>query len=420
MSQHGQGRPSRRDILAAGSASLALWSMSPRLGLANGRDPRLLFVILRGGLDGLSLAAPVADPAYERLRGTLVVPKAGDGAGLPLDGFFLLNGNMPVLHSLYRRGEALIVHAVATPYRGRSHFDGQDILESGLPGPGRFDDGWLNRALSALPARAAVMPVRGLSIGAAVPLVMRGKAPVLAWTGKANNLSLRQSTVERLQDLYAEVDPVMARALAEGIEVEGIALATPSGQAAKSAARDGRPATQSGHHKYPIFIEAAEAAARFLTLEGGPRIGALAFSGWDTHANAGIVKGNMANQLAGLDQAIEALVAGLGSAWSDVVVIIATEFGRTARVNGTNGTDHGTATAALLVGGAVRGGRVLADWPGLAETSLYQRRDLAPTTDLRAVIKGALGDHLGISAGLLASTIFPDSGRAAPIAGLIA
>lgn len=415
-----QRRPSRRDMLAAGGASLALWGMCPRMSSASTRDPRLLFVILRGGLDGLSLAAPIADPSYERLRGTLAVPRTGEGAGLPLDGFFLLNPNMPVLHHLYRKGEALTVHAVATPYRGRSHFDGQDILESGLPGVTRIHDGWLNRALATLPARANVAPARGLSIGPSVPLVMRGSAPVLAWTGKANNLSLRQATVERLQDLYAETDPDMAKALADGVEAERIATSPVAGRTSKSTARDGIPATQAGHHKYPAFIEAAEAAARFFSLDDGPRIGALAFGGWDTHANAGIVRGSTARQLAGLDQAIEALVAGLGPAWKEMVVIIATEFGRTAKVNGTSGTDHGTATVALLVGGAVRGGRVIADWPGLAEPRLHQERDLTPTADLRAILKGALRDHLGIPDALLASVVFPDSQSAATINGLVA
>jgi uncharacterized protein (DUF1501 family) len=407
---------SRRRLLAGGGASLALWSMSPRLALAGARDPRLLCVVLRGGLDGLSMVAPVGDPEYSRLRGPITVPASGEGAGLPLDGFFVLNPNMPVLHGLYKRGEALIVHAVATPYRGRSHFDGQDILESGLSGKTRFDDGWLNRALAVLPSRGKAAPAKGLSIGAAVPLVMRGSAPVLAWTMRANNQSVRDSTIARLQDLYAETDPALAKAFAEGLDVERIATTAVAG---KSAARDG-PVTQAGHHKYPVFIEAAEAATRFLTLAGGPRIGALAFNGWDTHANSGAVKGVLAKQMAGLDQAIESLVSGLGPAWKDTVIVIVTEFGRTARINGTAGTDHGTATVALLVGGAVKGGRILADWPGLAQSKLYEGRDLAPTSDLRGIIKGVLRDHLGLPDGPLGTSVFPDSRIAATVSGLVA
>jgi uncharacterized protein (DUF1501 family) len=210
MSCEEHRRLSRRRLLASG-ASLAMWSLVPRPAMARARDPRLLTVVLRGGLDGLSMVAPVGDPEYPRLRGPITVPKSGEGAGLPLNDFFVLNPNMPILHSLYRKGEALFVHAAATPYRGRSHFDGQDILESGLPGTSRLEDGWLNRALAGLPSIGKAVPAKGLSIGAAVPLVMRGKAPVLAWTGRANNLTLRESTVARLQDLYSETDPALAK-----------------------------------------------------------------------------------------------------------------------------------------------------------------------------------------------------------------
>jgi len=416
----------RRRMLMS-SASLALWSLLPRVASAAGaRDPRLLCIILRGGLDGLSLAAPVGDPDYERLRGKLAVPRAGEGAGLALDDFFALNPSMPHLHATYQRGQALVVHAAATPYRARSHFDGQDVLESGLAGVARVENGWLNRALAGLPSAGRAEPVSGLAMGAVVPLVMRGTAPVLTWIPKAYGLPLRESTIARLQDLYSESDPALAKAFAEGIEIDRVStLAGMHGMPAKavSAGSSGSPAQQQKLPQQPRphreFVEPAEAAAKFLAAAGGPRIGALSFNGWDTHANEGVVTGALANRLGGLDAGLKAFEAAIGPAWSETAVLIVTEFGRTARANGTDGTDHGTATTALLVGGAVKGGRVITDWPGLKDAALFEGRDLAPTSDLRAVLKGILRDHLGIPSEALASRVFPDSASVKPSDGLV-
>lgn len=414
MGCHEANLVSRRRFLGNGAASLALWSLLPKAALAGTRDPRLLVVVLRGGLDGLATVAPVGDPDYARLRGTIALPTSGDGAGLPLDSFFALNAAMPKLHGLYRSGEALIVHAVHTPYRARSHFDGQDVLESGLPGVGRIEDGWLNRALAGLPDAGKANP-RGLALGAVVPLVIRGNAPVLSWIPRVYQTPLRDSTIARLMDLYAETDPVLARAFAEGMEIHRVADANPSASPARPA-QGQTPAERLNRQ----FTEAAEAAAKFLSTTEGPRVGVLSYDGWDTHANEGPVKGQLALRLGSLDAAIAALKTGMGAAWQDTVALIVTEFGRTARVNGTEGTDHGMATIALMVGGAVKGGRVLADWPGLREAALYEGRDLAPTCDLRAVLKGVLRDHLGIPEGALAGGIFPDSAAARPLDGLVA
>jgi uncharacterized protein (DUF1501 family) len=400
------------------SASLALWSLMPKSAIAGTRDPRLLVVVLRGGLDGLAAVAPIGDPDYARLRATIASPTTGQDAGLALDGFFALNGAIPALHALYRKREALIVHAVHSPYRGRSHFDGQDVLESGLAGVGRIEDGWLNRALLQLPAVGQANP-RGLVIGPVVPLLMRGKAPALSWMPKVNSLPLRDSTIARLMELYSEADPVLAKAFAEGMEIGRVA----DGEvviAASASSQPQAPAQSAAARLNREFVEAAEAAARFMATPEGPRIGVLSFSGWDTHANEGPIKGQLAQRLGGLDAAIQTLESGMGSAWKDTIVAVVTEFGRTARVNGTQGTDHGTATVALLVGGAVKGGRVLADWPGLRDTALYEGRDLAPTRDLRAVLKGVLRDHLGVPDGALGASIFPDSLEVKGLDGLVA
>jgi uncharacterized protein (DUF1501 family) len=422
---------SRRHVLG-GFASLSLWSLLPGHAIAGTRDPRLLVVVLRGGLDGLSLAAPVGDPDYVKLRGALAMPKDGPGAGLPLDGMFALNGQMPFLHGLCRKREAAIIHAVASPYRARSHFDGQDVLESGLPGVAPVTTGWLNRALMKLPSAGGIEPSKGLAMGAVVPLVMRGEAPVTSWTPKAYALPIRRDTTERLMDLYAHTDVKLAKALAEGLEIDriasqdaGSAKTAPSANIATTppaAQRQTQPQTQTQTQPQPFrdFIETAQAAARFMTAPGGPRIGALSFDGWDSHAQGSAVAGQLANRFGGLDAAIAAFAGGMGPAWADTVVVLVTEFGRTARANGTGGTDHGTATTALVLGGAIKGGRVIADWPGLSPAALHEGRDLRPTTDLRGVLKGVMRDHLGIPAGALNADVFPQSATIRPLDGLLA
>jgi uncharacterized protein (DUF1501 family) len=398
--------PSRRGFLGTAAASLAMWGFVPRPVFAGRRDPRLLVMVLRGGLDGLSLAGAVGDPHYARVREAAALTKSGRGAGHALDSLFVLNPSMKKLAELYARREALLVHAVATPYRERSHFDAQDVLENGLPGVGRREDGWLNRAVLGLPDAGRVEARRGLAIGAVVPLVMRGKAPVLSWMPAVYNSPTHESTIGRLGRLYAHADPRLAAVFAEGREVERV------------GGMRNAPKTE-GARRDRQFVDTAAVAARFLSEPAGPRIGVLSYNGWDTHANEGTLAGTLANQLAGLDAAIDAFRAGIGDAWKDTIVVIVTEFGRTVRLNGTAGTDHGTATAAILIGGAVAGGRVITDWPGLSSNALYEGRDLAPTMDLRAVLKGVLADHLDIPKGALARTIFPDSERLPPLAGLV-
>ena len=392
--------PTRRDLLAFGGG-LAAWSMLPRVASAAGaRDPRLLTVILRGAMDGLTLAAPLGDPAWAGLR-----EEAGlhaDDDGLPLDGFFVLNPAMPRLHALFQRGEATIVHAVATPYRGRSHFSGQDLLETGLPEGGRGAEGWLNRALAALPSSGVVAPSGGLAVGTTVPLILRGAAPVSAWS-PTRSTPIAPDTVDRLLALYAHTDDAMHDALLEAVRTEAIA--------------GGAEDVERLHRGFRL---AARGAGRLLAEAEGPRIGAVSFDGWDTHANQGPVEGRLARMLGALDAAIAELEEAMRPVWRDTVIAIVTEFGRTVRENGSDGTDHGTGTAAVLIGGAVRGGRVLADWPGLAPEALYEGRDLRPTLDLRAVMKGVLGDHLGLSQPLLASGVFPGSGAVGPVRDLLA
>ena len=391
---------SRRALLLGG-ASFAAWAYLPKFArAADGRDPRLIVVILRGALDGLATVAPVGDPDYAALHGSIALNSDGAHAATMLDSFFALHPSMPEFARMYRENHAAVIHAVATPYRDRSHFDGQDVLESGFAGPGRVQSGWLNRALEGLPRGEHVMGA--LAVGPTTRLVLRGAAPTVGWSPVALPQA-DDDTAARLLELYRHRDPQLAKALTQGLQLDKVAQGD-----------DMRP--KPGINGMRVV---ARGAAKLMVADDGPRIAALAFDGWDTHANEGGPVGRLAQLLAGLDGALAEFESGLGTHWRDTAVVVATEFGRTVRINGTEGTDHGTGTIALLAGGAIRGGRVIANWPSLRPASLYEGRDLAPTTDLRVVIKGVLADHLGLSERVLAETVFPDSATARPMKGLI-
>jgi uncharacterized protein (DUF1501 family) len=390
---------SRRALLLGG-ASFAAWAFLPKFArAADGRDPRLIVVILRGALDGLATVAPVGDPDYAGLHGSIALTSDGPHAATMLDSFFALHPAMPEFARMYKEKHAAVIHAVSTPYRDRSHFDGQDVLESGFAGPGRVQSGWLNRALEALPKGGRVMS--GLAVGATTPLVLRGAAPTVGWA-PVTLPRADDDTAARLIDLYTHRDPALASALSQGLKLEKTAMGD-----------DMKP--KPGANNAGAMRLVARGAAKLMAADDGPRIAALAFDGWDTHANEGGPVGRLAQLLSGLDGALAEFESGLAARWRDTVVVVATEFGRTARINGTEGTDHGTGTIALLAGGAVKGGRMISDWPGLKPANLYEGRDLAPTTDLRAAIKGVLRDHLGIAERVLAERVFPDS---APVKGM--
>jgi uncharacterized protein (DUF1501 family) len=395
---------STRRAFLIGGASFAAWAYMPKFAFArmSGQDPRLIIVILRGALDGLATVAPLSDPDYARLHGSIALSATGANPALPLDSFFSLHPAMPNFARLFREKNATVVHAVATGYRERSHFDGQDVLESGYAAPGRVQNGWLNRALEELPRGDRV--TGALAVGPTAPLILRGGAPTVGWA-PVNVPQAAEDTANRLLDLYARRDPALGNALTQGLQLD------------KQAVRDG--AMQQGGPATGYMRTAARGVARLMAADDGPRIAALAFDGWDTHANEGGPVGRLAQLLGGLDGAFAEFEQGLGPRWGNTVVAVVTEFGRTARINGTEGTDHGTGTIALLAGGAVEGGRVVADWPGLKDANLHDGRDLKPTTDLRAVLKGVMKDHLGMSDRALASAVFPDTAAIKPMQGLI-
>ena len=399
---------SRRAMLT-GSGALFAWGFAPKFAhAASGRDPRLITIILRGAMDGLSAVAPLGDPDYASLRGAIALTKDGANPALPLDGFFALHPAMPNFARLYQSGQALVVHASATPYRARSHFDGQDVLESGMPDAGHTDSGWMNRVLANLPKGEKINPNNaGISIDVITPLIMRGNVPVLGWA-PPNLPKASDDLAARLLALYQAKDAALAQTLAHGLNTEDIAN--------KANMTDGSLKARGGEIEQMKI--SATGAARLLAKDDGPRLAALAFGGWDTHANEGGANGRLAQLLGGLDVALASFEQNMAPVWNDTTILIVTEFGRTAKINGTTGTDHGTATVAFLVGGAVKGGRAVTDWPGLKMANLYEARDLKPTTDLRAVVKGVLTEQLGMSKAVLAGKVFPGSDGVAPMLGL--
>ena len=390
----------RRFLKAAGLGCAAM--TLPTLSFATAAtDKRLVLVILRGAMDGLALAAPYADPDYARLRGELALTAPGrDGGTLRLDNTFGLHPSFETLHALYRDGQAAIVHAVASPYRERSHFDGQDILENGGSSVGLLRDGWLNRALE--PLGGSLGDERAIALAQNTPLVLRGDNSVMSWA-PSRLPHASDSTLDRLADLYAD-DEFFSTRLTQALSSQEIAE---GGEDMQSRQRGDAAALRS----------AAASAARFLTTDGGPSIAVVEVGGWDTHANQGAANGQLANRFAALDSGLAELKKELGETWSNTVVAVVTEFGRTVRVNGTRGSDHGTGTAAILVGGAVDGGRVVTDWPGLND--LYEDRDLRPTADIRSVFKALLHEHMNLSSAFVENEVFPDSRDARPLRDLI-
>jgi uncharacterized protein (DUF1501 family) len=404
----------RRRFLACGAAGGAL--LTSRLVFAGegGTGSRLVVIILRGALDGLSAVPPYGDRDYASLRRELAIgmPGGKDGA-LKLDDLFGLHPSLSFMHESYVAREAIVFHAIASPYRERSHFDAQDVLENGFARPHAVQTGWLNRALAAADAGKASRKELGVALGQNIPLVMRGPSQVASWS-PSRLAALDEDTLERITDVYAG-DPLLSKRLADALNADAIASAAQEDDASMVLA----PREKSAAKRGARYTETISAAAAFLRREDGPRVAVFDTTGWDTHANEGGAQGQLAVRLGALDSGLRTLKEQLGPVWKDTAVLLVTEFGRTAATNGTRGTDHGTGAAAFLVGGAVAGGRVIADWPGLASRSLHEGRDLKPTADVRAVMKGLLADQLLVPSSALESDVFPDSVAARPIKGLL-
>ena len=372
----------RQSLIALATAPWA------RLGFAAG-DPsagaRLVFVNLRGGMDGLAAVPVPGDPNFAAARGPLAPAEV---ATLPLPGPFALHPALPQLHAMFGRGELLVVHATGLPYKERSHFDAQNVLESGGTRPHELSSGWLGRALAAGGRRA-------VALDSAVPLLLRGAADVDTWA-PSRLPEPSADLLARLGALYSG-DALLAPALARAS-----ALRAPGGMA------DGERSGAAGGQG-PLAVQLAQKAGEFLNRPAGARIAVLELGGWDTHANQAAPQGALVRQLRTLDAMLAALRESLGQAWSRSVVVVATEFGREVAANGTQGTDHGSGGAAFVLGGAVRGGRVHADWPGLAPADRFEGRDLRITTDLRSLLKPVLVDHLQLPRAAVERDVLPGS-----------
>ncbi len=379
---------SRRRFVALGASAVFASTFGARMAFARAATGRrFVFIIQRGAADGLHTVAPVGDPAYASQRGQL----AEDFASAPkLDSMFALHPAMKNVYGLYGAKQALFLHAVASPYRDRSHFDGQNVLETGGTSAYQLKDGWLNRLLTLLPADD-----KAIALAATVPLALRGPVEVASYAPSALP-DASDDLLMRVTQMYqgdAQLHGIWEQATATKMLTSDL------------ASDNGRNAAATG-----------DLAAKMLAAENGSRIAMIETGGWDTHAGQ---RGRLAGQLNGLDQMIGALQKGLGPLWSNTVVLVATEFGRTVKVNGTQGTDHGTGSVAMLMGGAVNGGRVVADWPGLADAALYENRDLKPTTGLDAVIGSTLSAHFDLSPQATVQKLFPDVQAARPIQDLV-
>ena len=395
----------RRTAIGAGLAAGATLAI-PSLAFGIASQKRLVVIVLRGGMDGLAAVAPVGDPAYQSARGEIALQRAQT---LPLNSTFGLHPKFTALHTAYTSGELAVIHATSTPYRDRSHFDAQNVLETGGTKPYARDSGWLNAALGGLAAdQKAGRRELGLAIAAQAPLILRGDASVTTWS-PSGLPNADTDTISRLMDLYRRRDPALATALDSAVAANAVAMET----------GDMEKPGQGGRAGYRNIAPLTKAAAGFLKRPDGPVAAVIDMTGWDTHANQGAETGQLANSFASLDAGIAALKDELGRAWRDTAVLVMTEFGRTVAPNGNRGCDHGTASAAFVIGGGVAGGKVIADWPGLAPNQLNEGRDLRATTDIRAVLKGVLADHLGVSNAVLNANAFPDSAAIAPMRGLI-
>lgn len=402
---------SRRGLLQ-GAGCLMAAAMLPDIRVSFAAAPvdqRFIFVILRGAMDGLAAIPPYGDRDYKSARGGMALPSS---AYTPLDDFYAAHNSLATFTELFKSGEAAVIHAVSTPYRDRSHFDAQNMLESGAARPNGLRDGWLNRAIALYGRREDSL---GLAVGQTIPLALQGDIPVGTWAPSADGLP-NETLLISLERLYKK-DPVFHTALTQAVDVHTIA---------DEAADEGmmgnfgrKLAGRRGLQNKEAMGKTVSAVAKILSDPSGPRIATIEVGGWDTHAQQGLDRGPLSNLFLTLDTGLKTMKSALGKNWDNTVILVATEFGRTVSQNGTGGTDHGTASCAFLAGGAVNGGKVYADWPGLSKRDQHDGRDLRPTTDLRSVAKSVLYGHFGLKDADVERRIFPGSEAARAIDGII-
>jgi uncharacterized protein (DUF1501 family) len=406
----------RRDFLKVASVSSLAWLFpgTSAWAFSNGKDDpaskKLIIVLLRGGMDGLNVVSPYADHRYYELRPTIAVARPGSELGLiDLDGHFGLHPALQPLMPFWQNGSIAFVHASGSPDQTRSHFDAQDYMESGTPGNKTISSGWLNRLVAELPTSQS--PLKAISIGPVLPRMCSGPATIAtvspASGANANNSVLDRPGIESIfKELYAgnsELSKAFSEGLAAHKEVKE-ALAAPAEddpmsmeqKIANKGAPTPRNFAQFGRQLSQLFRKSPSMQVAFLDL-----------GGWDTHVNEGTGKGQLANHLGPLGQGLSDLVAGLGPMYKDTVIVVQSEFGRTARENGNGGTDHGHGNVMFLLGGDVPGGKVYGRWGGLSAGALHEQRDLPTSTDFRSVLSAVLSNHIGVGSRTLAK-VFPN------------
>ncbi len=369
-----------RNMCYGGVATFAL----PRVTFAQVRhSARLVFVLLRGGFDGLATVVPYGDPRYQSLRGSLAFQESDL---FELNDLFGLAPGLAPFRDVWQSNELVVLHAMAIPFRTRSHFDGQAILETGLDRPVGSSDGWLNRLLQVMPGTRS-----GIAIAAGLPRSMSGSFDVQTWSPVQLGV-VDDAYLERLAVLY-RADTLLHGRFEAALQQQDMVGEEP--MAGRSARRGG-------------IAPMMRAAGRILRQDEGPNIAAVEFSGWDTHANQGLAGGALDRLLGQLAEGLMAFRTDMGSAWASTTVVVMTEFGRTARPNGTRGTDHGTAGAGFVMGPTVARSAVVSDWPGLGDGALFEGRDLKPTLDTRAVLKAAIAGTFDLTPAQ-ANRVFPGS-----------
>jgi len=377
----------RRNILSALGASAATFAL-PNMAFANsGGSKKFIFILQRGAADGLMALAPTGDPAFEDMRGSFVRDLE---ASHKVDSYFTMHGALNNMERLYAKKQLVLAHAISSSYRDRSHFDGQNVLETGGAAPYVLNTGWLNRLIGLLPDGRR----KAIGLGQTLPLALRGEYAAASFTPNAT-LDPHADLLSQVSDLYSD-NPLLSSAWEQALQTRDMV-----GDVGKIGRRD--------------FAAIGELMSRLIKGPEGANIATYETTGWDTHTGQSF---RSKTELGRLDSFIAALQTGLGDDWDNTVVVVATEFGRTVRMNGTQGTDHGTGSLAYILGGAVRGGRVISDWPGIGSSNLLDGRDLMPTTSLEMMLAGVIGDHFKLDSEKVSRELFPGSIDGTPVTGI--
>ncbi|WP_457350463.1 DUF1501 domain-containing protein [Roseateles sp. P5_D6] len=395
----------RRQLLHFGAFTLGGLPVS-LVQAQGGTQKKLVVVMLRGAVDGLSVVAPYGEREYATSRPqiALAAPGAEDGL-IKLDSLFGLHPSLSPLKRHWDGGQLAFVHASGSPDPTRSHFDAQDYLESGTPGRKSTPDGWMNRLLTALPGEPA--PTRAISQGSTPPRIFAGTASVAS-------LGLGPNAMQRRAIDDPQMQAGLAKLYANDAQLSGTLRDTTQGRGEMSrsmAAGEGKsmdPSADAGAPSARSFAADARRLGTLIRKDAHTQLAFTAVGGWDTHVNQGAARGQLANRLASLGEGLDALSVGLGDTYRDTVIVVVSEFGRTLRQNGNGGTDHGRGNVIWLLGGPVAGGQMLGEWPGLDASALADGRDLAVRTDFRQVLTPLLQRHLGLSETALA-TVFPQA-----------